>query len=245
MRSSVIVVTLLITASAAGASPRPAPAYIAQAVADPSRPADDRAFDAVRKPAAVLEFAGVKPGQAIAEYLPGGGYYTRLLCDAVGPRGKIYALETTTWGKDNIDATKKAIDTGPCKNVSLDLAPLGGFSLQAKADLFFTTDNYHDLHVPKYANVDMAAFNKHVHDLLRPGGLYVIVDHAATPGTGASLSPTLHRIDEGTVIKEVTGAGFKLVAKSDALREPSDDHTKAVFALHFKTDQFMLKFRRE
>lgn len=217
---------------------------IAQAVTDRSRPNDDTKWDAVRKPAGVLAFVKVRPGEIVGEYLPGGGYYTRLLSDMVGPSGKVFALETTTWGQQNIDATKSAIRA--LGNVSLDLAPLGTFHLPVKVDLFWTTDNYHDLHIPKYAHIDMAKFNRLVYDSLKPGGEYFILDHAAKAGTGASLSPKLHRIDEKTVIDEVTSAGFKLVAESNLLRNSKDDHSKVVFdpSIRFKTDQFMLLFRR-
>jgi predicted methyltransferase len=220
------------------------PDYIAKAVADPSRPADDRKLDADRKPAEVIAYADVKPGQRIGEFLPGGGYYTRLLSDIVGPSGKIYALETTTWGADNINAAQAVLHEPGRTNVSLDLAPLGQFHLPEQVDMFWTTINYHDLHVPKYANVDMMAFNRHVFDSLRVGGVYLIVDHAAPDGTGATLSPKLHRIEKATVIKEVTAAGFKLAGESDILHNPADDHTKVVFdpSIRFKTDQFILKF---
>jgi hypothetical protein len=93
--------------------------------------------------------------------------------------------------------------------VVLDLAPLGWFHLAERVDPFWTTLNYHDLHVPKYADVDMAAFNKLVFDSLKPGGSYFIVDHAAAAGTGATLSSTLHRIEEATVVQEVTAAGLR------------------------------------
>jgi predicted methyltransferase len=241
-----IVVSFVIAAMAGLGAAASVPAAIAKAVADPTRPADDRALDAVRKPGEVLAFAGVKPGQSIGEYLPGGGYYTRLLSDVVGPTGKVHALETTTWGKDNIEATKKAVDEPGRGNVYLSLAPLGTFYLAQKVDLFWTSDNYHDLHIPKYANVDMAAFNHLVFEALRPGGVYLIIDHAAAPGAGASLAPKIHRIEKATVIAEVTAAGFKLAGASDILRNPADDHTRTIFdpAIHFKTDQFILKFRK-
>jgi predicted methyltransferase len=85
-----------------------------------------------------------------------------------------------------------------------------------------------------------------VFDSLKPGGVYFIIDHAATPGTGATLSPKLHRIDKATVIAEVTAAGFKPAGESDVLRNPDDDHTRPIFepAIHFKTDQFVLAFRK-
>jgi predicted methyltransferase len=219
---------------------------IAKAVADSSRPEVDRKLDSARKPAAVLAFAGVKPGEVVGEYLPGGGYYTRLLSDVVGPNGKVYALETTTWGNDNVEATKAILKEAGRGNVVLDLAPLGTFHLPEKVDLFWTTQNYHDLHIPKYAKVDMMAFNKLVFDSLKPGGIYLIADHAAAPGTGATTSPELHRIDEATVIQEVTAAGFKRVDESDLLRNPADDHSKPIFdpAIRTRTDQFILVFRK-
>lgn len=236
---------LLVSVGVLAFAPLPAMAAsadVSKAVADSTRPPGDTKYDAVRMPAAVLVFAGVKPGQTVAEYLPGGGYYTRMLSDIVGPMGKVYALETSTWGKENVENTRKALID--LHNVTMDVTPLGQFKVPEKADVFWTTDNYHDLHVPKYANVDMAAFNKAVFDALKPGGTYIIVDHAAASGTGAKDSPTLHRIEKKTVIDEVTAAGFKLAGESDALHRTSDDHTKKVFDLHYNTDQFILKFRK-
>ena len=239
---------LLLAGLAAGApaAARPLPAYVEKAVADPTRPADDRKDDAVRKPGLVLAFSGVHPGQTVGEYLPGGGYYTRMLSDVVGPKGKVYALETSTWGQNNVDNTKLVLSEPGRGNVVMDVAPLGSFQLPEKVDLFWTTLNYHDLHVPKYAAVDMAAFNKAVFDALKPGGVYLIEDHAAAAGAGATVSPTLHRIERITVIQEVTAAGFRLEDESSALRNPADDHTKVVFdpSIRLKTDQFILRFRK-
>ncbi|HEX4158253.1 MAG TPA: hypothetical protein VHY79_07235 [Rhizomicrobium sp.] len=224
----------------------PVPDYIARAAADASRPADERKLDAARKPADVLTYADIRPGETVAEYLPGGGYYTRMLSDAVGPGGRVYALETTGWGADNINAAEAIPGQPGHANVSVDLAPLGEFHLAEKVDLFWITLNYHDLHIPKYANIDMAAFNKRVFDSLKPGGAYFIIDHAAPDGTGATLSPKLHRIDKATVIAEVTAAGFRPAGESDILRNPADDHTKVVFdpSIRWHTDQFILKFVR-
>lgn len=235
---------LALCAVAAAASPPPA--YIAKAVADTTRPADDTKLDADRKPAEVLAFAGVRPGQTVGEFLPGGGYYTRLISDIVGPKGKVYALETTAWGPKNIEATKTAVDAVPLKNVTLDTAAFGHFNAPGKVDLFFTSLNYHDLHVAKYGVVDMAAFNKQVFDAVKPGGTYVILDHVANPGTDDAAIAKVHRIEKAVVIKEVTGAGFKLEGESAVLAHPADDHTKNVFdpAVRFKTDQFLLKFRK-
>ncbi|HEY3776854.1 MAG TPA: hypothetical protein VGL35_02220 [Rhizomicrobium sp.] len=241
--SAAVFALAAFTASAAFAA---VPDYIAKAVADPSRPADDRKLDADRKPAEVLAFAAVRPGETVAEYLPGGGYYTRPLSDIVGPEGKVHTLETTTWGADTVNAAEAVLREPGRGNVTLDLAPLGQFRLPEKVDLFWTTLNYHDLHIPKYAKIDMAVFNRHVFDSLKPGGEYFIEDHAAADGTGATLSPKLHRIEKATVIKEVTAAGFRLAGESDILHNPADDHTKVVFdpSIRWHTDQFILKFVR-
>ncbi len=218
------------------------PAYDMKAVADTSRPADERALDELRKPGEVLAFSGVKPGQHVAEFLPGGGYYTRMLLGVVGEKGKVYALETSRWGQGNVDADKKAIEGHA--NASVDVSPFGDFKLPEKVDVFWTTLNYHDLHVAKYGVVDMAAFNKHVYDSLKPGGLYIINDHDTAAGAGASKVADLHRIEKSTVVKEVTAAGFKLEGESDVLHRTSDDHSKPVFDLKLKTDQYVLKFRK-
>ena len=241
MLSAALVLAFGLAAPAANAA---MPDYITKAVGDPSRPADHRELDAHRKPAETIAFAGVEPGMTVGEFLPGGGYYTRLLSAVVGPKGKVYALETTRWGKDNIEATKKGI--AGLKNVTLDLSPFGAFNLPEKVDVFWTTLNYHDLHIEKYGKVDMAAFNKHVFASLKPGGIYFIVDHMAAPGSGEAAPPALHRIDKAIVVKEVEGAGFKLVGESDILKNPADDHTKSVFdkSIRGKTDQFILKFKK-
>jgi predicted methyltransferase len=108
----------------------------------------------------------------------------------------------------------------------------------------WTSQNYHDLH--NFPGVDIAVFNQLVFDALKPGGIYLILDHAAEPGSGTRDTATLHRIDAETVKKEVLAAGFVLVGGSDLLRQPGDAHAVKVFdpSVRGKTDQFILKFRK-
>jgi len=215
------------------------------AIADPKRPADQVAQDVLRKPEQMLIFAGIKPGEQIADFLPGGGYFTRLFSDVVGPSGHVTMLETTRWGADNIASDQKVIDDG-YKNVSLDTAAFGQFNLKAPVDVFWTSRNYHDLLIAKYGVVDMAAFNARVFASLKPGGLYIVLDHSAPDGTGSRLADTTHRIDEALVKSQVEAAGFKLEGESTLLRNPADDRKLSVFdkKIQGHTAQFLLKFRK-
>lgn len=244
-KAAILGVSLLGAVLALGMAGGARASIWTEAVADARRPVDDRAQDALRKPAETMAFAGIKPGQVVADFLPGGGYFTRLFSDVVGPSGHVYMLETTRWGAENIAADQKVIDEGR-RNVSLDTAAFGTFHLSAPVDLFWTSRNYHDLLVAKYGVVDMAAFNRHVYESLKPGGLYIVLDHSAAAGTGASQAPLLHRIEEDFVRRQVEQAGFKFESASPLLRNPADDRKTSVFDKRIQghTDQFILKFRK-
>ena len=241
-----LAVGLAGSASAALHGRRNFPADFAGAIADSNRPAADVARDAKRKPAELLAFAELKPGQVVGELLPGGGYFTRLLSKCVGRKGHVYAVITEAQAKGDKPPPVKAIAADPAYgNVTVLAQDFTKLQLPQKADLVWTSDNYHDLHLAKY-NLDVAAVNRAIYRALKPGGLYVIVDHAAAAGSGLDVPDKLHRIDPAIVRREVEAAGFKLVGESRVLRNAADDHTKAVFdpAIRGDTDQFVLKFRR-
>lgn len=229
----------------AGAAPASSPA-VAAAIADPGRPAADVARDADRKPAAMLAFAEVKPGEVVAELLPGGGYFTRLFSKAVGPDGRIYALVTEAQAKAEKPPAVNAIAADPAyANVKVLAADFTAMPLPEKADLVWTSQNYHDLHLARFG-LDVVAVNRAVFQALKPGGLYVVVDHAAAAGTGLDVPDRLHRIDPAIVRREVEAAGFRFEGETSALRNPADDHSLLVFdpAIRGHTDQFVYKFRK-
>jgi predicted methyltransferase len=173
------------------------PANIAAAVADPGRPAADRARDVNRKPAESLAFAGVKPGDRVADLIPGGGYFTRLFAKAVGPKGYVYAYFPSDideiYKKHHLTMPPPADPNYP--NVSYIHAPIAKFVAPEKLDLVWTSQNYHDLHDKFFGPADVPAVNKAVFDALKPGGYYVVLDHAAERGSGLRDTDTLHRID--------------------------------------------------
>jgi predicted methyltransferase len=233
-------------------SPAPAksPDAISAAVADANRPETDKERDANRKPAETLAFAGVRPGDRVAELLPGAGYFTRLFSKIVGAGGHVYALvpaPSPTAPADALDraARVKAIAADPnYSNVSVVVEPFSQLKAPEPVDLVWTSQNYHDIH--NFPGVDVGVFNQLVFDALKPGGTYLVLDHAAEPGSGARDTSTLHRIDAETVKKEVLAAGFVFVGGSDLLRQADDPHTVKVFdpSVRGKTDQFILKFRK-
>lgn len=234
---------------AAGAPAAPTPAYVTAAVSDSARPADDTKRDADRKPAEMLVFAGVKPGMRVMDLMPGGGYFTRLFAKAVGANGYVYAYEPSEMAKFSTDKGRPVPIVAVAKdyqNVSAIIAPIGKVTAPELLDVVWTSQNYHDLHDSFMGPADMAAFNKAVYAMLRPGGVFVVLDHAAEKGSGVRDTDTLHRIDEAAVKKEVETAGFKLVGESNVLRNPADNHTLLVFdkAIRGHTDQFILKFRK-
>ena len=233
--------------TAIGAAPA-IPAYIAAAVASADRPDADKKRDDGRKPAETIAFSGMKPGQVVADFLPGTGYYDRMFSGVVGPKGHVYAFypaEMKAFSKAPIPADgTKPFDK--YDNVTSVSTAANDFALPAPVDIVWISDNYHDLHDPFFAPADVAKVNAAVFKALKPGGIYLVLDHAAPAGSGLADTNTLHRIDEASVKSEVEAAGFKLVGESDALKNPADDHSKLVFdpSLRGHTDQFILKFRK-
>lgn len=223
------------------------PENIEDAVNAPDRPADDKALDAGRKPDQVLAFFGIKPGMKVADLFAGGGYTTELLSRAVGPTGTVYSQNGPFPEKYKKigDAWKARLKNPELKNVveidkpadAPDLFPVAPGTL----DAVLINLNYHDI-VGFKANRDK--MNASIMAALKPSGVYGIVDHSAKAGSGDRDTTTLHRIDENFVIEEVEKAGFKLVARSSALRHPEDDRTWFVFAHRGETDRFILKFEK-
>jgi predicted methyltransferase len=251
LRSATFAAASLLAFGCAQAASEPA--NVKAAVSDSARPEADTKRDADRKPADMLEFAQVKSGEKVVDLLPGGGYFTRLFAVAVGPSGKVYALApakppTAPADAPDRSAAVKAIAADPHYGnivvISEPAMELLKVKVPEPVDLVWTSQNYHDVH--NVNHVDVGAFNKAVFDALKPGGYYIVLDHAAVAGSGAGETSTLHRIDEATVKQEVEAAGFKLVGESKVLRNPSDPHTAKVFdpSIQGHTDQFILKFQR-
>jgi len=223
---------------------------VAAALSDPSRPATDTVRDAERKPAQTLSFAGVKAGDKVADYAAGAGYFTRLFANIVGRRGHVYAVVPSgLFRYPNIVKGIADVQTYAAarSNVTVTLASaLDAAKFPEELDLFWISQNYHDLHDSFMGPVDMVAFNKAVYDALKPDGAYVVLDHSAIAGAGADVTETLHRIELSTVRREVEAAGFTFDGESAVLANPADPRTAGVFdeSIRGHTDQFIVRFRK-
>ena len=213
--------------------------------------AQDAPADALTDPAmkgpAVIAFIGLKPGAKVADII--AGRFERALSQAVGPTGKVYAVEPAEVVKvhPQVLTMMQGLSAQPAySNVVLSTDPIDALALPAGLDAVFIRQNYHDLHDKFMGPADVALFNKHVYAALKPGGVFVVLDHADAPGSGLKDTDTLHRIDVAAVKAEVEAAGFVLDGESAILANPADDHTKNVFdpSIRGKTDQFLLRFKK-
>jgi predicted methyltransferase len=243
---------LALSAAASGAfasdmALKPTKAQLA-AVADTTRPEADTKRDADRKPAEMMAFMGLKPGDKIVDFIPGNAqYFTKLFSDVVGPKGVVYAYvpsEFAQFSKTPLPPSgSRPYPNRP--NIVFLVSPANDFSTPEPVDIVWIAQNYHDLKDSFAKPADIALVNKAVFKALKPGGEYVVLDHVALPNTPGDTEK-LHRIDPAVVKAEVEAAGFVFVSATEVLRNPSDPHDKNVFdaSIRGHTDQFVYRFRK-
>jgi predicted methyltransferase len=223
---------------------------LAGALADPRRPAGQVALDAARKPSQLIAFARLKPGDKIADFMPGNAYFTRIMSDVVGETGRVYAFLPTeqlaNCPPQEVAGTRSLEHDPGYANVSVLSDAAANFAVPERLDLIWTAQNYHDLHDAFMGPVDVAALNKRFFDALKPGGIYLVIDHVAEIGSGLRDTESLHRIDPKRLRQEIEAAGFEFDGESNVLRNRSDDHKKSVFdpGVRGRTDQIVYRFRK-
>ena len=235
------------SSSSSGAKASAGGGDLSAALASANRTAEDKARDADRKPAELMQFFGVKPGMTTVDIIALGGYITEVLSVAVGPKGKVYAQNPPVALQLRDGMYAKAITERLANNrlpnvvrVDGDLPassqiPLGG------VDVAITAMNYHD--VRNQSPELGVGFLKAVYTMLKPGGVFGVTDHAGNDGAN---NTQLHRIPKHILIEDAKAAGFVVEAESDMLAHAADDHTKVVFdpTLRGKTDQFAVRLRK-
>jgi predicted methyltransferase len=250
LRHAMFAASLIVLAApviAIAASP-----VITAAIADAGRPAKDTALDDSRKPAEMVEFARIKPGETVMDIWPGGGYWTRIFSKVVGPKGKVIAYvpaEIAGFKNDPVGLAKAVAAEPGRGNVEEFSDPVASqptaqyFNI---LDVAWTFENYHDLHDTFMKGASVDDFNKAMFKLIKPGGYFVIVDHAAAAGSGLAHTEDLHRIDPAALRAEVEKAGFVFDGESKVLANPDDPKTALVFdkSIRGKTDRFAYRFRK-
>lgn len=219
--------------------PAEAPIGAAQAravIENPMRTDRDRQMDASRKPVEFLAFTQVRPGMRVLDISAGAGYTTQVMALAVGPGGKVWAQSPNPGA-----ALTKRLADHPQANIVVSKRPFDDPVPDDATGLDVVTlvNNYHDI---SYLPVDRAQMNRKIFAALKPGGRYIVMDHAAAPGSGTAAGKTLHRIDEAVVLDEVRKAGFVLDAEANFLRNPSDARDKSSNAAEQTSDKFLLRF---
>lgn len=248
MRRGMMIAALatVLAAAAAPALAQMAPS-IAAALADPNRPAKDQTLDAQRRPAEIMAFIGLRPGQTIVDVWP-GAYWDRLFADVVGPSGEVIAWTPAEAAKaEHLDMPKDGSRPFPAHpNVVAYGGPINSFAVPAPVDVVWIRQNYHDLYDPFMGPADVAGFDKAVFSALKPGGIFVVIDHSAPDGSGLGDTNTTHRIDAAVVKRDMAAAGFRFVGESPVLRNPADTREKLVFdpSIRGRTDQFIYIFRK-
>jgi predicted methyltransferase len=200
----------------------------------------------------LIQFARVSAGSTVIDVYPGDGDWTRLFSDIVGPTGRVFSFvpaEVAHFKNDPVGRMQALAKEPGRENVAAVSADLVAMpEVTQQADVLWLHLFYHDLHTAlmQAKGATAAQFNRAVHERLKPGGYYVIVDHAAGAGLGTSDAQSLHRIEPASVRKEVEAAGFALDAQSSLLARSDDPHSSKVFdpSIKGETDRFAYRFMK-
>lgn len=249
-RRCAVLPAFLLCFACADAAPREADprAAVAAALADPLRRAQADQ-DARRKPLELVSFSGVQAGDKVLDLIPGDGYWTRIFSRIVGPRGKVYGVWPQNYARysvGKVSALRQLAADPAFANVAVAVQPTNVLAAPEPLDLVWASQNYHDYPAEFMGESAPSVLNDAAFKLLKPGGIYIVIDHAAAPGRGMDDVEAMHRIDPELVKHQVIAAGFEFVGASDALANPADDHSRRVFdpMVRGNTDKFALKFRK-
>jgi predicted methyltransferase len=220
------------------------------AVAHAGRPTGDLKRDAIDQPAEVLRLSGIRPPMVVADFLAADGYYSELLSYLVGPKGHVYLLNNKAYDTWSENQWQGRIERLP--NVVHETIPVEHLGLPARSlDAIILIKVYHDLYWhpdegPWPKDIDPDAVLTEIARVVKPGGILLLVDHSAKPGTGSADAGSLHRIDEQYARRDFEKHGFELVRTSDVLRRPDDPRELISYKGEMvgKTDRFVMVFRK-
>ncbi len=223
---------------------------VEDAMNKPGRLPADIERDARSRPDAVIPLLALKEGDRVADVFGGSGYYSELLASVVGPGGEVILQNNDAYEQFVGKALRDRFDGRNAGNITLLSSEADDLKLGAGLDAALIVMSYHDLFYDDADNgwpqIDDVDFIGQIRSALKPGGRFLVVDHAAPAGTATAACKSLHRIDEAYAIKRLSSQGFRLVGFSEALRNPADTHSKLVFdpSIRGSTDRFVLVFEK-
>ncbi len=225
------------------------------AVAHAGRSAADVKRDSLDHPADILRLSGVKTGMRVADVLAGDGYYSELASYVVGPKGKVFMINNAAFDHWSDGPRQARLGSGRLGNVEHETLDLNHMNLEpGSLDAVFLIKVYHDLYWVDtdgsseglWPKINTSSVLDQLSRALKPGGVLLLVDHSAKPGSGNTVASSLHRIEESYAIEDFESHGLKVVAKSDLLRRPDDARDQVSYKepMLGKTDRFVLVFRK-
>jgi predicted methyltransferase len=223
------------------------------AVQHAGRSAEDLKRDESEHPAEVLRLAGIKPGMKVADVMAAAGYYSELLSYIVGPKGHVLLLNNTAYDHWSEGGWEKRLADNRLPNVEHRTIDLEHIDLPDNSlDALVLMKVYHDFYwidtSPKaiWPKMDASVVLDQLTRVLKPGGIVLVEDHSAKPGTGSTVASSLHRIDAAYTVRDFEKRGFKLIRKSDLLRKPDDKRELVSYTPPGlgHTDRFLLVFRK-
>ncbi len=256
----VVAMTLLLAAcgsadkgdnSTAGAdtaaSADPGEATLSARLAGSIRTEGDRARDAGRRPAEVIEFLGIESGMNVIDIIAGSGYYTEVLSYAVGKDGQVTAQNPAVVLEMRDGVNEKAISERLSDNRLPNVTRLNReigelLASDGPYDAALTALNLHDIYNNYGEQGAIGAF-KTIATLLKPGAVFGVIDHN---GAADNDNKALHRINVDDAIRVAEAAGFVVEAQSGLLHVHDDDMSEGVFAegRRGRTHRFLLKLRK-
>ena len=209
----------------------------------------DLKLDEARKPAEVLQFAGVWPGMTVVELEAGSnGYYTEILNHIVGKNGKVYMQNPPSFDVFyTAEKTEARLgkDGKRLANTEILRADFGDLGLaDNSADMVTWFLGPHEMFYTIKGTDGMGdaqgAYNE-AFRVLKPGSTFVLMDHKAAPGSPETTGGDTHRIDPAHVQRRAEAAGFVLTKTSNILASKTDDYSLNVFddKVRRKTDRFL------
>lgn len=209
------------------------------AIAGAHRTDEERARDVWRNPGETLRFFGIRPDSRVIELSPGGGWYTKILAPALAAQGHLTVAIPNPQGDPESYGTRLANEmiAAIAENPAFAgvhahpwFAPDNmGLGESQSADLVVSFRSAHGWYNRGQGEAVFAA----VFDVLKPGGVFGVVQHRAADGADPAETAESGYISEETVIAWATAAGFVLDARSEINANPADtkDHPEGVWSL--------------